>query len=290
MLPFLSVVIPSRRRHDRLAALLRSLVKCGYPHDRFEVIVVDEASGAPPRAVLAPFSGHIALAMIELGIGGRARARNAGGKHARGDFLAFIDEDCTPTSGWLSALAARAAPNCAIVGRTVNALPTNLTSEATQAVLDFHSIHFRRDPTRAEIFSASNLAIPANAYRELGGFDESPEIAHGSEQEFCHRWVKSGREVSFLEEAVVLDAHTPSVGSFLREHFHQGIGAVQFDRKHARDAQVSPANEHPTFRELVHYPFERRAGWRAPVLSVLIGVGQAARSLGYFSGRWHFSR
>ncbi|MEP7270193.1 MAG: glycosyltransferase, partial [Acidobacteriota bacterium] len=218
--PYFSVIIPSRLRHDRLAALLRSLVKCSYPQDRFEVIVIDEASGSPPRAVLAPFSGHLTLAMIELGIGGLARARNAGSKHAHGDFLAFIDEDCTPTSDWLNALGTRAAtaPGAAIVGRTVNALPTKLTSEATQALLDFHSIHYRRDATHAEIFSASNLAIPANAFRELGGFDESMELAHASEVEFCHRWVKSGRQVNFLEEAVVLDAHTPSIRSYFREH------------------------------------------------------------------------
>lgn len=230
--------------------------------------------------------------MIELGIGGQARARNAGSKHARGDFLAFIDEDCTPTSDWLNAIATRAAaaPSVAIVGRTVNALPMKLTSEASQAMLDFRSIHFRRDAERPEIFSASNLAIPANAYRELGGFDEAIEIEHGSEQEFCHRWVKSGRQVCFLEEAVVLDAHTPSIGSFLSEHFHRGVGAFQFDRKHRSQTDASGAKELPRFRELLQYPFERRAGWRAPLLSALIGVGQGARSLGYFSGRLRISR
>jgi cellulose synthase/poly-beta-1,6-N-acetylglucosamine synthase-like glycosyltransferase len=76
--PSFSVIIPSRLRHDRLAACLRSLIKSDYPRDRFDVIVVDQNSGMPPRAVLVPFAEQLNLAMIELSFDGAARALNAG--------------------------------------------------------------------------------------------------------------------------------------------------------------------------------------------------------------------
>lgn len=290
--PFFSVIIPTRLRHDRLAACLRSLVKSDYPRERMEVIVVDQASGSPPRGVLAAFSEQLNLAMIELGSGGAARARNAGAKHARGDYVAFINEDCACTSDWLRALSAGFAldANAAITGRTVNALPNRLTSEASQAILDFRSLHSRQQNGNARILFASNLALPTSAYREIGGFDESDSMRNCAAQEFSDRWIKSNRHVVYLSEAVVLEAHTPSITSFLRAHFDLGSGACQIDRKRAHEEEARTEVSEPSVRELMHYPFERRAGWRAPFLSILIGVAQCVRSIGYRSAKLRVAR
>ncbi len=285
--PFFSVIIPSHLQHDRLAACLRALERCAYPHDRFEVIVVDEASGAAPRAVLAVFSGKIDLAMIELSIAGTARARNAGARHARGEYLVFIDEDCAATSDWLHSIAkgVESMPGAAITGRTVNALPRKLTSEASQAMLDYRSLHFKRDARLAGIYSSSNLATTVSAYRELGGFDETIPLAQGSAWDFVDRWVSSGRQLVYLEDAVLLDAHTPTLGSFLREHYDQGRAARHLDRRHTKQGEGRLSTDQPRVRELMMYPFERRSGWRAPFLSVLMLVAQVTRSIGYFVGR-----
>lgn len=290
--PFFSVIIPTQLRHDRLAACLRSLVKCDYPRERLEVIVVDQASGSPPRGVLASFSEQLNLAMIELGSGGDARARNAGAKHARGDYVAFINEDCACTSDWLRALSGGFAlnANAAITGRTVNALPNKLTSEASQAILDFRSLHSRQENGNLRILFASNLALPTAGYREIGGFDESDNMRNCIAEDFSDRWTKSGRHLVYLPEAVVLEAHTPSMRSFLRTQFDLGSGACQIDRKRAREEEPGATVSEPSARELMHYPFERRAGWRAPFLSILIGVGQCVRSIGYRSVKLRVAR
>jgi glycosyltransferase involved in cell wall biosynthesis len=160
-LPFFSIIIPTYRRPTQLAACLRSLVRCNYPRNRLQVIVVDEGSGTPPRATIAPFSGQIDLAMIELGSGGVARARNFGARHARGDYLAFIDDDCAVTSDWLSALASglTSAPGCAVCGRTVNALPQRMTSEASQMRLDYLNLHYNTGPERDRFICG---VVPSN--------------------------------------------------------------------------------------------------------------------------------
>jgi len=53
-LPTFSVVIPTYRRPERLVACLRSLAALDYPRDRFEVIVVDDGSGAPVKTPPLP--------------------------------------------------------------------------------------------------------------------------------------------------------------------------------------------------------------------------------------------
>jgi hypothetical protein len=181
-------------------------------------------------------------------------------------------------------------PDGAVIGRTVNALPGKLTSEASQAIFDYRSLHSRQRSGGAEILSAVNLAIPANAYRELGGFDEAEELSNGSEREFSDRWLRSGRSIRFLPDAVVLAAHTPSLGSFLKAHFARGSGACQLARKRESGEDTQNGAPEPTVRDLMHYPFERRSGWRAPFLSILVGIAESARSLGYRSTRWRLVR
>ena len=44
--PFFSVIVPTYRRPERLAACLRALAGLDYPRERFEVIVVDDGGGA----------------------------------------------------------------------------------------------------------------------------------------------------------------------------------------------------------------------------------------------------
>ena len=283
-LPFFSIIIPTYRRPAQLTACLRSLVRCNYPRNRLQVIVVDEGSGTPPRAAIAPFSGQIDLAMIELGSGGVARARNFGARHARGDYLAFIDDDCAATSDWLSALASglTSAPGCAVCGRTVNALPQRMTSEASQMRLDYLNLHYNTGPERDRFIAVNNLAVPAPGFRELGGFDESFPLARGEERDFCGRWVSSGRKLIYAADAVVLDAHTPTVLTFLREHFANGLGAYSFQRARARRGEEELRNEPVGFYwDLVTFPFARRAGWRAPLLAGLIAVSQCASAVGY---------
>src|SRR5205823_14984267 len=56
---------------------------------------------------------------------GPAAARNAGWKMARGETIAFTDDDCVPDSGWLAAgLTAFSSPTVvAVAGQTVVPLP-----------------------------------------------------------------------------------------------------------------------------------------------------------------------
>ncbi len=55
--PFFSIIVPTYNRLRQLSACVQSLTCLDYPRDRFEVIVVDDGSKTPPKAVVAPFCG-----------------------------------------------------------------------------------------------------------------------------------------------------------------------------------------------------------------------------------------
>ena len=100
-LPLISIIIPTFRRPTHLKVCLESFTRIDYPRNRFEVIVVDDGSPNPPKAVLADFSEQFDVSLLTTSHAGPAKARNRGAEIANGDILAFTDDDCEPAADWL---------------------------------------------------------------------------------------------------------------------------------------------------------------------------------------------
>jgi len=90
----LSIVIPVRDRSLLLDKVLRSLSRQTLATEHFEVIVVDDGStedlSDAIRGIDVPFSLEVLRLPTNVG---RAAARNAGARRARGDVLVFLDAD-----------------------------------------------------------------------------------------------------------------------------------------------------------------------------------------------------
>jgi glycosyltransferase involved in cell wall biosynthesis len=86
-----SVVVPTRNRSALLALTLRSVLR--QQEVDFEVIVVDEASSDDTPAVLAALGDPRVRVIRHETVHGLPAARNRGAAAARGDWLAFIDDD-----------------------------------------------------------------------------------------------------------------------------------------------------------------------------------------------------
>lgn len=100
---FISVVVPTRNRAGLLPDLLAALDAQTYPE--YEVIVVDDASDDETPDVLAAWAGEGNTALrLHLPAGSYA-ARNVGWQRARGEIVAFTDDDCLPEGDWLVNLA-----------------------------------------------------------------------------------------------------------------------------------------------------------------------------------------
>lgn len=88
--PLISVVIPTRNRAQYLARAIESVRAQTYP--AWELIIVDDGSTDDTPQVVQAF--HDArIRYFRQAAGERARARNLGWHHARGEFVAFLDDD-----------------------------------------------------------------------------------------------------------------------------------------------------------------------------------------------------
>ncbi len=222
-----SVVIPTRSRPQQLASCLESLAAQDYPRERFEVIVVEDG-GRSLHDVTGRFRERLQLRVLERPHLGRSAARNHGAAEARGELVAFTDDDTRPEPGWIRALTTRhaAVPGHALGGRTVSISPHNPYARASGVILDLAYAHRNpRMPNGARFFAASNLALPADRFRLLGGFD--PRLRISEDRELCDRWAEHGFGMTYVPEAMIRHATPTSLSQLLREAVRLWPGGIQ---------------------------------------------------------------
>jgi len=283
--PIFSIVIPTYNRPAQLAVCLQACARLDYPRDRFEVIVVDDGGTTPLDEVVARFHGVLTLKFLRQENAGPAAARNRGAFEARGEFLAFTDDDCSPDPKWLQALAAQsiASPDCAVGGQTLNALTHNLYSTASQLLISYLFSYYNAVPHAARFFPSSNLAFPTKRFRAIGGFDVTYPRAAAEDRELCDRWLHQGYRMTYDAEAVVYHAHDLTFRTFLRQHFHYGQGAFCFRQIRARRGRHRVKVEPPVFYlNMLRYPFLTTQGVNALTLMLLLVVTQVANAAGFF--------
>jgi GT2 family glycosyltransferase len=229
-----SIIVPSLNRPQRLSNCLTGLAALDYPRDHFEVLIVDDGSTQPLDVVAQPFRAKISLQLLRQDNAGPARARNLGARSARGELLAFIDDDCVPERGWLRQFDRAAAlnPGCLLGGATTNACRANIFAEANNVILDAVTDWLGKHNSPLQFFASNNIVVPARDFREIGGFDSGFRWAAAEDRDFCQRWRDSGRRLIPVPDARIDHFHPQTLHSFFRMHFRYGRGAARLHKRH----------------------------------------------------------
>ena len=280
-----SIVIPTYNRPDRLRQCLQSLTELDYSRDRFEVVVVDDGSRDSLEPIVQPFATDLNLNFRRQPNSGPANARNTGATAARGRYLVFTDDDCQPTPSWLTAVAValEAAPQALVGGKTLNALPHNICSTASQLLIDYLYEFYNPVPEAATFFASNNFAVPRAQYLELKGFDTQFPLAAGEDREFCDRWHYHQHPMRYAPAMQVRHAHQLTLKTFWRQHFNYGRGAFCFHktRAHRTDGTIK-VEKFQFYWRLLTYPFHHLPWPQAVRVAALMFVSQVANVAGFF--------
>ncbi len=228
--PAVSLVIPTRDRVESLGRCLAAIGRLREPSGGFEVIVATDGP-CPQSATLAAAVG---AGLVEGPGNGPASARNAGAAAAAAPLLAFTDDDCEPTPGWLLAICAAqsagptAGPAAGVGGRTLNGARGNLSSEASQATVDAFVAWSNGGPGGPQFYPSNNLALPTEGFGAIGGFDPTYPGAAGEDRDLCRRWIESGRELIDAPQAVIRHMRSMSIDGLWRQQRGYGRGARHF--------------------------------------------------------------
>lgn len=283
--PGFTVVVPTRARPQRLAACLDALSRLDYDRGRVQVVIVDDGSPESPEPIVDRFRARMHVELLVQSPAGPAAARNAGAARAVHEYLAFTDDDCEPEPNWLRALSAGIAstPLAMLGGATVNALPRNLFSEASQELISYLYEYYNEPAGRARFLTSNNMAVPLDLFCEVGGFSAAFPLAAAEDRDLCERWLAAEHEMRYLPEARVRHSHDLDLRGFWGQHFGYGRGAYGYHRRRARRGETRIRPEPLRFYTgLLKYPLIQGARARAPALSALLAISQVANALGFF--------
>ena len=101
--PVASIIVPNYNGKHLLAECLPALRRQTWPAERFETIVVDDASTDGSAAYLAENFPEVRIVALQRNSGFIA-ACNVGVQAARGDVLVLLNNDTEAEPGWLEAL------------------------------------------------------------------------------------------------------------------------------------------------------------------------------------------
>jgi glycosyltransferase involved in cell wall biosynthesis len=287
-----SVIVPTYNRPARVRECLAALCELDYPKDKYEVVIVDDGGDDPLDGIEAAHPSGTKVRLLRQESAGPASARNYGAREARGRFLAFTDDDCCPSPGWLVEFERRLlrSPDAMVGGTTLNRLTGNLFSEASETLLQALYAFSNLDPENGRFLASNNIGLSRRLFHEVGGFDANFPLAAAEDRDFCDRWTHAGRRLLWAPEAVVLHSHEHTLRSFLRQHFNYGRGAVLYQRLRSRRGSGGLKDDvgfHLQFFRWLRGPLSRHNPGRALVLIGLVMLTQVAYLWGYLFERMH---
>ncbi len=196
----IAVVIPTFQRVHLLPALLEALSAQTLPPGRFEVVLVDDSSDVDVSqrvATLGPFPYRLQVLRTPRNAG-PAAARNLGWRATSAPALAFLDDDCLPSPGWLEAglEALTAQPRVGVLqGRTVAPDGVDISRLG-----DWYIWRIVEHPEPE--YMACNIFYRRQAFETTGGFDEVIGW-WGEDTAAAWRVIEAGWDTSFAPEASV---------------------------------------------------------------------------------------
>lgn len=218
---YFSVVVPTYNRKKLVINCLASLVGQGDLNSDFEILVIDDGSTDGTSEKVQRFIDNhrecrVTLITLVKNFG-PSTARNVGILHAKGEFVAFTDDDCIVPSDWLSRFREELSHDPEISGVGGWKKPGNLEGKNPSMFDQF--LYFRRLPYMRRRFKSNlphpnnncgdtaNVCYRKNALKMIGGFD--PRFRVMEDWELKTRLHKTGHTLlyipNFVEHAVATD-------------------------------------------------------------------------------------
>ncbi|SOD72178.1 mycofactocin system glycosyltransferase [Jatrophihabitans sp. GAS493] len=233
--PDITAVIPVRDRVTMLGRCLDAI------EPGLRVVVVDDGS-RDPSAIAAVCRRRGVELIRRPQSGGAGAARNSGLVGLDTDFVAFLDSDCIPTPGWLTALAAHLVdPMVGAVAPRIVATPTTAARSAVARYtavagsLDLGERPARVQPgTRVAYVPTAALLVRTTALQDVltDGQVFDPALRYGEDVDLIWRLHKAGWRIRY-DPTVLVEHHEPQTWTqLLSRRYRYGTSAGPLAVRH----------------------------------------------------------
>jgi GT2 family glycosyltransferase len=243
------VVLSTRDRPDRLARCLSSLLSLHYPS--YEVIVVDNAPATSATADLIQqrYADEPKIRYVREDRPGLSAGRNRGIVEARGDIIAFTDDDVAVDPYWLTGLVRGFSVTENVACVTSLILPLELETPAqllfeefggfnkgfVQRVFDWRS-RGKCGPlypfTTGQLGTGAGMAFTAKFLQEEKGFDlalgAGSRTGGGEDLVAFFRVIARGNRLVYEPTSLAYHEHRRDYTSLQKQVYYYGVGLTAY--------------------------------------------------------------
>ena len=201
----ISVVLPVYNGEAHVREAVQSIVNQTVSPD--ELVVIDDGSVDSSLSIIQSMDIPFPVRIHRQKNSGQSAARNAGGRHASGEFLAFIDQDDRWLSDHLEKLHAAISDDPAVgwVFTDFDQVDAEGNTITTHFIAETGVQHPKR--SLSAVMSADLMALPSasmvrrSAMFEVGGFD--PSLIGYEDDDLFLRLYRAGWRHTFLPSSTV---------------------------------------------------------------------------------------
>ncbi|GAS86898.1 glycosyltransferase family 2 protein [Mycolicibacterium brisbanense] len=245
--PFATVAVATRNRPDSLRGCLEALQQLSYPS--YEIVVVDNDPTTDETANMVKEIFGPRVRYIRENRRGVASAHNCALEAARGEIIAFVDDDVVVDTHWLTGIAEGFAAGDDVGCVTGLILPAELVTPA-QLLLEKHGgfdkgfeqrvFDTGRNRPQDKLFpftagrlgSGANMAFHTAKLRRLGGFDAALGIGTfargGDDLAGFFQVVVAGHQLVYQPGAVAWHRHHREMSALQNQSYGYGMGLGAF--------------------------------------------------------------
>jgi cellulose synthase/poly-beta-1,6-N-acetylglucosamine synthase-like glycosyltransferase len=242
--PFVSIMVPAHNEGKVITKTVEALLALDYPHDRYEIIVINDNSSDNSHTLLhdlqVKYPGrHLNIINTDSITGGKGKsnALNIGFAQSRGELIAIYDADNTPEKTALRYLVAEIVDDAslgAVIGkfRTRNRDASLLTRFINIETLSFQ---WMAQAGRWKLFKlctipGTNFIIRRHILEQIGGWDES---AVAEDTEISFRIYMMGYRIKFQPKAVTWEQEPQTLKVWFKQRTRWAKGNIYVIVKNA---------------------------------------------------------
>lgn len=244
----ISIAICTHNRANYLSRAISSALSQSLSPHEFEIVVVDNCSTDETKDVIHQFADDRIQYVFEPSLG-LSHARNTGWNHARGKYIAYLDDDAIASSHWLQEILISFETGSALQkigcvgGKTEGIWEASRPSWISDSlvtcltVIDWSEESKEITDLSQEWLVGANIAFPRKALEEIGGFtsgmDRIGEKLLSSGDVFLQKQLKKAGYSCYYNPRVLVGHHIQASRLtqkwFVSRYFWQGVSDAMME-------------------------------------------------------------